>query len=69
MKLDLFCIGKFAAVHTAAEDAAEEESDSEQASEEEQKDKPEDPLFDLGDIMKNLPETDSELKAMIDEML
>ena len=53
----------------AAEDAAEEESDSEQASEEEQKDKPEDPLFDLGDIMKNLPETDSELKAMIDEML
>ena len=25
--------------------------------------------IDLGDILKNLPETDSELKAMIDELL
>lgn len=45
-----------------------EEAPQEQ-EEEETKDDAEDPLFDLGEIMKNLPETDSELKAMIDEML
>ncbi|MBQ9942718.1 MAG: DivIVA domain-containing protein [Christensenellaceae bacterium] len=27
------------------------------------------PAFDMGDILKNLPETDSELKAMIEELI
>jgi len=33
VKLDLFCIGKFAAVHTAAEDAAASEEAEEDAAE------------------------------------
>lgn len=55
-------------VEEAAEaDSTEEEETGEAGAE--QKDQADDPLFDLGDIMKNLPETDSELKAMIDEMI